>query len=418
MRRRRPIAAVFALAVSIGVGCASDPAPTASPSSVPDATTPRPTIPADPATTAAPETTAADPTTTRAATAPAGVAPEATVWLCRPDVEPNPCRIPLDTTVLTADGRATVVTEALPTTTLPVDCFFVYGTVSQQQADNADLSIDPPQIAVASGLASRFSSVCNVWAPVYRQRTQAALGNSDPRITEVAYASVHGAWLEFLEHHGDERPVVFLGHSQGTVMLIRLLQEAIDPNAELRGRMLSAVLLGGNVTVPTGQDVGATFQNIPACRAPSQTGCVIAYSTYPSQPPPDAQFGIPGQGISLRAGQTERDGVEVLCTNPAALGGGAAPLERYRWLVPGDPLRQQVTTEWAAFPDMYIGECKTGGGASWLDARDVADPSDTRPRLMAYEGPRRGFHLYDVNIAVGNLVRIVEQQSATIVVAR
>src|SRR5690242_10877716 len=107
-------------------------------------------------------------------------------------------------------------------------------------------------------------------------------------------------------------------------MLTLLLQREIDPNPALRARLVAAVILGANVAVPAGKDVGATFQNIPACRRADQIGCVIAYSSFGHEPPPDAVFGRPGRGVSAQSGQTASAGLEVVCTNPAALGGGAA----------------------------------------------------------------------------------------------
>ncbi|MBA3260892.1 MAG: DUF3089 domain-containing protein [Thermoleophilaceae bacterium] len=53
----------------------------------------------------------------------------------------------------------------------------------------------------------------------------------------------------------------------------------------------------------------------PACRSRTQTGCVIAFSTFNQVPPADSIFG-----------RTATPGLEVLCTNPAALGGGSAKL--------------------------------------------------------------------------------------------
>ena len=40
---------------------------------------------------------------------------------------------------------------------------------------------------------------------------------------------------------------------------------------------MSALLLGGNVTVRKGSDVGGDFKNIPACSDRSELHCVMAF---------------------------------------------------------------------------------------------------------------------------------------------
>jgi len=309
-----------------------------------------------------------------------------------------------------------VVTKATaPAARLPVDCFYVYPTVSRQTTANADLTIDPEEMSAASAQVARFSSVCNVWAPMYRQRTVTSLAAGlgvDAAAGRVAYNSLHAAWLDYLANDNAGRPVVFIGHSQGAAILINLLQAEVDQNPTIRARVVSAILLGGNVTVPAGKDVGATFQNLPACRAATQTGCVIAYSSFPSTPPADALFGIPGRGVSLQSGQIKRAGVQVLCTNPAALGGGSAPLDPYFW-VANQPARKLLTTDWVEYPALYTATCKQAGEASWLDVAAASDRADTRTRVAEALGARWGYHLVDVNLALGNLVSDVQQEIAT-----
>ncbi len=90
-----------------------------------------------------------------------------------------------------------------------------------------------------------------------------------------------------------------------------------------------AVLVGGNLQVPAGKTVGATFTKVPLCTSGTQTGCAIAFSSYPSQPPAGSVFGRPGQGVSLQSGQTTKAGQQVACVNPAALSGGTADLAPY-----------------------------------------------------------------------------------------
>jgi len=250
---------------------------------------------------------------------------------------------------------------------------------------------------------------------MYAQRTTASLAKglgNDPTADAVAYASVLSAWKDYLAHFNDGRPVFFIGHSQWTAMLIRLLRGQIDPDPTLRHRMVSAIILGGNVQVPTGQMVGGTFENIPGCQSPTQTGCVMAYSSFPARPPKDSLFGRPGQGVSLQSGQTATTGQQVLCTNPADLAGGTGALEPVFPTATSPTPGVSVATPYVAFPDLYTAQCQSAGGATWLQVNDVGGPGDPRPRVSETLGPTWGLHLDDVNLALGNLVQIVSQEIA------
>src|SRR3954454_7302498 len=217
-----------------------------------------------------------------AATASAASAKSFT-WLCRPGLPDNPCTGPLTASVL--DAKLDVVrTERWPLpSNQPIDCFYVYPTVSSQPTITADLSIDPEQIAIAQQQAQRFKSVCKLYAPVYRQLTIAGIFDQSkitPADQANAYAGVRDAWRSYLQHDNHGRGFVLLGHSQGSFILRQLIADEVDKNPGVRKRMVSAVLLGGNVLVKKGQDAGGDFDNIPACRWETQTGCVVAYSMF------------------------------------------------------------------------------------------------------------------------------------------
>ncbi len=283
-----------------------------------------------------------------------------------------------------------------------------------QPSHNASLEIQPGERAAAEAQASRFSQVCRVWAPMYRQRTEASLAKglgSDPRADTVAYDSVLSAWEDYLAHDNHGRPIVFIGHSQGAAMLIRLLSSQVDNDPALRGRTVMAILAGGNVTVPAGKTVGATFRHLSLCTAKAQTGCVIAYSSFSSQPPADSEFGRPGQGVSLQSGQTATEGVRVACVNPAAIGGGSAVLDPYFLRAQSTPPPPPVTTHWVTYPDLYSATCRSEGGATWLQVDTLA--SAGRPVVTESLGPAWGYHLDDVNLALGNLVQDVRAAEAT-----
>jgi hypothetical protein len=335
--------------------------------------------------------------------APAGAA---TTWLCHPSLAADPCRAPLQARAVAADGSATPV--RLPAERpRRVDCFYVYPTVSGQPTVNADLSRDEPVIAAATNDVSRFSPTCRVFAPVYRQITLSGLfrGRSRPAL-ETAYADVLGAWREYRRREGGRRGVVFIGHSQGTAMLRRLLREEVDRRPSVRRRLVSAILLGGNVKVRRGSDRGGDFRAIRACRSVRQTGCVVAYSTFDRPPPPDTLFGKVGQGFdALFPGPGGRD-LRVLCTNPASLDGGTGSL-RPNVRGPGSP-------PWTTYPGLYRARCRSAGGTTWLQA-DVAEAADPRPRFAPVLGATWGLHLVDPDIALGNLTDLVRRQAAAYV---
>jgi pimeloyl-ACP methyl ester carboxylesterase len=352
-------------------------------------------------------------------TASSSPAPSNTVWLCRPGLADNPCESDLATTVVSADGTSTTE-SATRAEDPPIDCFYVYPTVSAQKTQNATLQIDPEERAIAIQQASRFSQVCKVYAPMYRQLTLKAInsaGGDTAAARAMAYGDVLSAWQDYMAHYNQGRGVVLIGHSQGTMMLTQLVADEVDPNPSVRRLLVSALLIGGNVTVAKGQDVGGDFQNIPACRSADQTGCVVAYSTFNEAPPPDAIFGRVGVG-PIR-GQQDSSRLQVLCVNPASLSGGTGSLKTYFGTAPFPGLLgallgklPPIPTPWVAYPGLYTAHCESSGGASWLQVDTTNIAGDQRPVVSQSIGPAWGLHLYDVSIALGNLVDLVRQQGA------
>ena len=335
-----------------------------------------------------------------------------TVWLCRPGQAGDPCAYPLGATLVPAHG-ARVTQQRADASSPPFDCFYVYPTVSAQSADNSNLQIQKAELGAAVEQASRFSQVCRVWAPIYRQRTEASLLQglgADPQANAVAYASVLSGWRDYLARYNDGRPIIFIGHSQGAAMLIRLLASQVDPVASLRKRVVVAIIAGGNVSVPTGKSVGSTFHHLPLCTAAAQAGCVIAYSSFPSEPPAGSDFGRPGQGVSLQSGQTMKQDAQVACVNPASISGGTADLDPYFLTATSTPPAPAVTTPWVAYPDLYSASCRSAGGATWLQVNTLTAAG--RPVVSESLGPDWGYHLDDINLALGNLVTDVRVEEA------
>ena len=192
-------------------------------------------------------------------------------------------------------------------------------------------------------------------------------------------------------------------------MLKQLIAKQIDTDPAQRKLLVSAILLGGNVLVPIGKTVGGSFTTVPACTKSSQTGCVVAYSSFLDPPPTNSLFG-----------RSRTPGEQVLCTNPAALGGGTAVLHPefptqkaggvFSLVTPAKGVT--VSTPWVNYPDLYKASCVSSGGASVLHVTPTPAPGDPRPVVSQQIGPTWGLHLVDVNIAYEDLVDLVRQQVA------
>jgi hypothetical protein len=340
--------------------------------------------------------------------------PNNTVWLCRPGLANDPCAGDLSVTSVSASG-ATSEKSNSPTVASKFDCFYVYPTSSNQKTPNANLKIGPGEVAAARSQAAQFSQVCEVWAPMYRQRTEADLAKGlggDPAADDVAYASLLSGWKDYLAHDDHGRPVIFIGHSQGAAMLIRLLHNVIDPSVQLRHLMVSAIILGGNVQVPTGETEGGSFSNIPLCTAATEVSCVIAYSSFGSEPPPNSNFGRPGQGVSLQSQQTTSQGEQVACVNPVTFSSANGPLSPIFLTATSPTPGVTVTSPFVAFPGLYTGQCESQGGATWLQINVTKSGNDDRPTVSASLGPTWGLHEDDVNVALGNLVKDVSLEES------
>jgi hypothetical protein len=334
-----------------------------------------------------------------------------TVWLCRPGLAHDPCSHGLKTTRTSATGATLGTFTPSSLRGRPVDCFYVYPTVSDQTTPVANRHVDPEERSIALYQAARYSSLCRVYAPMYRQVTLSTLfsGTATAAQRAVGYRDVRDAWRLYLKRYNHGRGVILIGHSQGTFVLRKLIAQEIDGKPAVRRRLISAVLLGGNVTVKPGKDAGGDFKHVRACRSVNQLQCVIAFSTFNETPPAGALFGHAPAGL------------QVLCTNPAALGGGAAKIDT---IVPSAPFAPNTdlgmvtpsigyppvtaTTPWIESDGVYTAACSDEGGANVLR---IAPATPDAPQLHPLPDATWGLHLTDANIALGTLVRDVTRQA-------
>lgn len=336
-------------------------------------------------------------------------------WLCLPG-RTDQCASDNSATIISADGNLKVETWAADPKA-PIDCFYVYPTVSNDPGTTSDMIPNDEERRVVEQQLSRFASRCRVYAPMYRQFTLTALRATMTGAAPAGAASafrigpqdVSDAWNWYLKNENKGRGVVLIGHSQGSGVLTGLIANEIDgkPSQKL---LVSAMLLGTNLPVEKGQATGL-FKSISLCASPDQFGCAIAYATFRDTVPPPAntRFGRPRDPASP---------MEAACVNPAALGGGKGALHAYlstagngqdpaAWVKDGG----KIATPFVSVPGLLSAECVRANGFNYLSIHVNSDPAD--PRIDNVRGditPDWGLHLIDVNLAMGNLVDLAGSQ--------
>ena len=350
-----------------------------------------------------------------------------TLWLCRPGLADDKCKINLDATIIKPNGKTSV--EKYKAADNPaIDCFFVYPTVSLDPGWQSDFAADKMEIDDIKLQFARFGSVCRQFAPIYRQTTLTALrvrsGGPAPAGERPAsgvggYNDVVDAWNWYMANENKGRGVVLVGHSQGAGVLARLIAAEIE-GKPAQSQFVSGIILGSAVMVPPDADVGGTYKTIPLCRAEDQTGCVISYASFrDTNPPPAASiFGRSNNGLvaacnnpaNLKTGQGKPDAYFLAKGFLNGSGGATQPA----WANP----EPNITTPFVKVPGLVSTNCVRKGDFSYLEMSVNADPQDKRTDELAGEvmrptGPDLawGLHLIDVDHSMGDLVRIVGKQA-------
>ncbi|MDP3740246.1 MAG: DUF3089 domain-containing protein [Hyphomonadaceae bacterium] len=347
----------------------------------------------------------------------------ADAWLCRPDKK-DACEQDLSVTAVTPDGKLVKsVIASVADPNAPIDCFYVYPTVSLDTTPNSDLVAGPEEMEVVRQQFASFGTACKLYAPMYRQVTLPALrqllaGEAPATNREMAYADVKAAWDRYLANDNNGRGVVLIGHSQGAGLLTRLIAGEID-GKPVQDRIVSALLIGTNLSMGTAHDGGGSFKEIGLCVSNEDINCAISYVSFRADAPPseDSLFGT-----------APEQGMHAACVNPADLDGSAGALKAMlptskvvESMAPPGPWTTDnptINTPFVSLPGLLSAKCVSKGPFSYLAITINADTADKRtdtiPGDVVVDGkvqPAWGLHLVDMNLALGNLVDIVKSQA-------
>jgi len=325
------------------------------------------------------------------------------MWLCRPDLPSDACRIDLTTTEIAADGTRTVRQHPVAHDA-PVDCFYIYPTIDLNlvPGNHTDFTDLTKYRDVVAAQVARFSEVCNVYAPIYRQATIATYVSSkddQKRIFDVAYSDVAAAFHAYLVHFDRGKPIVIIGHSQGSQMASRLIRDTFDQSDALRPRLLVAFPIGFTVDVPNGHPSGGTFRHLGPCTSRDETSCIVSY-------------------LSIAQGDTPNPltnqvpaGHHAMCVDPAdgpTLGESIFPTK-------DRGAKYGLTTPYVSVTGFYRAHCSDRpDGRNYLEVAEVHAPGDQRPSFVDLGKSRGGLglHVYDLQFAQGDLIEMIRHKLA------
>ena len=324
-------------------------------------------------------------------------------WACRVGKE-KLCTEDLDTLVYLPNGEKHV--EHFVAADHPaIDCFYVYPTVSREGGQYADMQETAQVQRVVHVQAGRLSSVCRVFAPIYRQSTlrrlQQRLAGEQISVEDFPKRDIQAAWDYYLSHYNQGRGVVLVGHSQGTGMLQRLISERID-GQKAQSLLVAAFLAGdGSLAVPPGTKVGGTFKHIAVCSFAAQTGCVYPWGTYADGDPIQTQnFGRP-----------RTDGLKSECVNPAAPSGGVG---KTKFILPKAADAPASDPPFVEYADQVTGGCKELPAGNGFRVSVPPGPHAKEIDALMLRAQKRqgwGLHGLDIFLVQGNMLSVIAAES-------
>jgi pimeloyl-ACP methyl ester carboxylesterase len=327
------------------------------------------------------------------------------LWTCKPGITPDACLDLDQTTTFIYSSTSQAIVEHIPAVEPEFDCFYLYPTIdlSEEPGNTEDI---PATIAenefsffrAVYNHAARFTSLCNMYIPLYHQMTVGTLnlegGYRNTDYYDIAFNDVNDAFEQYLSESGD-RPFVLMGHSQGSNLLMELLLQRFENDPGLRDRLMSALVIGslGRLERPEGALVPDSFENIPLCTHAAQTACIIAYDAIAA------------------GGYEEREAVTRPCVNPSLLGGNPGIME---WALAGEynrlPIPDSVETPWLANVGFITAKCDPDGFLAIdvvaNDDREQDLPIETLQTILGGT-----LHGAEYNYAMGDLLRIVSAQA-------
>ncbi|HEU0311657.1 MAG TPA: DUF3089 domain-containing protein [Sphingomicrobium sp.] len=306
-------------------------------------------------------------------------------WLARPGMAGDPSDWLPEDVVATTSGDPAATFYVHPTTYLERDRWNAPIDAAGEPARRARVFVETQ--------AGAFNNVSDIWAPKYRQAAYGAflLNSEDARqALDLAYRDVLAGFDAFLAGQPAGRPIILVGHSQGSLHLLRLLKDRKD---SLGKRLVAAYIVGWPVGVQS--DLPAT--GLPACSASDQTGCVQSWQTF--KEPANTRLVTDSWVGTAGLTGTARSREDMLCTNPltGTRDGAAGPEANAGTLVPDG--------------DLTSAKLEPGRVGARCDKGFLLIDGDI-PNLGPYVLPGNNYHVYDYALFWGSIRADAERRLA------
>jgi hypothetical protein len=334
---------------------------------------------------------------------------------------------------------------ALSNGSQPVDVFFVYPTTYSYKSKSQppltstwcpgwnqslaqayiDLTIKW-QVESKTGVFKKAGT--NVYVPYYQQSSgldvlNSVLWQNTPQFAgvanqalQVAYTDVSNAFDYYMAHYnkdanGQPRPFILAGHSQGSNMLLYLLENKFGDPA-LRKLLVAAYVIGWSVTSDDMNNYPNSLALVGICRDKADTGCIVTYNT--QQNPGDWSL-VPASSRG-KMGLVRKNAYSVnpltwVATAPGAIESTFTPATAnlgavfYKGSLPGtDPaiFQPQADSSPTYEVNHYTG-AQSNNGALVIDPATLPAPANYQNFFAPYNTLPGWYHGYDYTFFYRNI---------------
>lgn len=266
------------------------------------------------------------------------------------------------------------------------DLFLICPTVDMGKNGNYNMSMEDAAtkesfVGALNMEKGIYEDCTTMYAPYYRQMTFPVYSMTEEEMKpylEIAYRDVAAAFEYYIEHCNNGRPVILAGFSQGSQLLLMLLEEYFDDPA-YSDKLVAAYCIGWRVT----EDDLSRYPHLKMAEGEADTGVIISFNS-------------------------EAEGVEDSIMVPA--GTKTLGINPLNWRTDSTPADKSLN-EGACFTK-YSGEIKKeipGLTGAYLDeTRGTLRVTDVSPTEYSNSlFPDGVYHLYDYQFFFRNLQKNV-----------